>query len=95
VLTWGRRPLSWVSHSAKTAPDDVVPGPVPDQEPEVRGDPQDVHVTGADLHDEQAVQAPQGHRAGTPMIMMPYDWPWPWPSPQITGRADFWHHTPL
>ena len=29
----------------------------------VRGDPEDVHVAGADLHDEQAVQALEGHRA--------------------------------
>ena len=63
-----------------------LPGPVPDQEPEVRGaitqihqqvadllhgprpvrvrgDTEDVHVTRADLYDEQAVQALQGHRA--------------------------------
>src|SRR5512140_2480148 len=29
----------------------------------VRGYPEDVHVAAADLHDEQAVQAPEGHRA--------------------------------
>jgi hypothetical protein len=29
----------------------------------VRGDTENVHVTGADLHDEQAVQALQRHRA--------------------------------
>jgi hypothetical protein len=29
----------------------------------VRGDPEDVHAAAADLHDEQAVQALQGHRA--------------------------------
>jgi hypothetical protein len=63
-----------------------LPGPVADQEPEVRGaitqvhqeitdllgGPQpvwvrghaeDVHVAGADLDHEQAVQAPEGHRA--------------------------------
>ena len=34
------------------------PGPV-----RVRGDTEDVHAAGADLHDEQAVQALQGHRA--------------------------------
>src|SRR5439155_5867703 len=39
---------------------DLLHGPRPVR---VRGDPEDVHVTGADLHDEQAVQAPQGHRA--------------------------------
>ena len=63
-----------------------LPGPVADQEPEVRGavtevhqqiadllrgprpvrvrgDPEDVHIAGADLHHEQAIQAPEGHRA--------------------------------
>ena len=39
---------------------DLLCGPRPVR---VRGDTEDVHVTGADLHDEQAVQAPQGHRA--------------------------------
>ncbi|MGO8886255.1 MAG: hypothetical protein ACLQI7_21700, partial [Streptosporangiaceae bacterium] len=29
----------------------------------VRGHAEDVHVAGADLDHEQAVQAPQGHRA--------------------------------
>ena len=29
----------------------------------VRGDPEDVHKTAADLYDEQAVQPLQGHRA--------------------------------
>jgi len=64
----------------------ALPGPVPDQEPEVRGpitqvhqqgadllpgprtvrvrgDPGDVRAAAAGLHDEQAGQPPQGHRA--------------------------------
>jgi hypothetical protein len=63
-----------------------LPGPVADQEPEIRGpvteihqeiadllrgpqpvrvcgDPEDVHVAGADFHHEQAVQALEGHCA--------------------------------
>jgi len=39
---------------------DLLHGPRPVR---VRGDPDDVYVTAANLHDKQAVQAPEGHRA--------------------------------
>ena len=39
---------------------DLLCGPRPVR---VRGDPEDVHITGADLDHEQAVQALEGHRA--------------------------------
>jgi len=39
---------------------DLLRGPRPVR---IGGHPEDVHVAGTDLHDEQAVQALQGHRA--------------------------------
>jgi hypothetical protein len=34
----------------------------PSETVRVRGDPKDVHIAGADFHEEQAVQALEGHR---------------------------------
>ena len=58
---------------------DLLHGPRPVR---IRGDPEDVHVARADLHDEKAVQALQGYRA----VHVEESWPASW-LPECAGTS--------